>query len=214
MISFCHEADTGAELLRRGCRRRTVTRRPTVNSPAGGSSSPNRRKRWALFEPSLRQQLLRTGGLPLRDGLDGSPKPTSAGCRSGCGGAVCRRLPEAPCAGHELTNAYQRQDWKLHGSAEAVLAPSAAQMDCFVERWYAYAGQARRLSPDDTQGRVTLLEQAIGRTPRLYELAHPSALLTLLASLYAWRGGTLPEQREALYADAVDLLHDQWESQN
>ena len=51
------------------------------------------------------------------------------------------------------TYAYQRQDWKLRGFAEAVLAPfDEAQMHRFVDRWYAYVGQARRLSADDTQG--------------------------------------------------------------
>jgi len=45
------------------------------------------------------------------------------------------------------TYAYQRQDWKLRNFAEAVLAPfGEAQMHRFVDRWYAYVGQVRRLS--------------------------------------------------------------------
>jgi formylglycine-generating enzyme required for sulfatase activity len=167
------------------------------------------------FEPSLRQQLLRTGGLLLLDGLDEVPEADQH--RVQVKTAVeqfAAAFPKVRVLVTSRTYAYQRQDWKLRGFAEAVLAPfDEAQMHRFVERWYAYVGQARRLSADDTQGRATLLKQAIARTPRLYELATRPLLLTLMASLHAWRGGTLPEQREALYADAVDLLLDQWESQ-
>jgi predicted NACHT family NTPase len=167
------------------------------------------------FERSLCQHLLRTGGLLLLDGLDEVPEADQR--RVQVKTAVeqfAASFPKVRVLVTSRTYAYQRQDWKLRGFAEAVLAPfSTAQMYCFVEHWYAYVGQAHRLSPDDAQGRATLLKRTIAHTPRLKELATRPLLLTLMASLHAWRGGTLPEQREALYADAVDLLLDQWESQ-
>lgn len=168
------------------------------------------------FAGPLRDELLNAGGLLLLDGLDEVPE-AEGGRRVQVKVAVekfAAAFPRIKMLITSRTYAYQNQDWKLRGFAEAVLAPfGSAQIRRFVARWYAYIGTLRGLSAEEARGRAVLLNQAIARNPRLYELATRPLLLTPMASLHAWRGGVLPEQREELYADAVDLLLDEWESQ-
>ena len=165
------------------------------------------------YAEPLRRELLEKGGLLLLDGLDEVPEADQR--RSQVKAAVeqfADAFPQVRILVTSRTYAYQKQDWKLREFSEVVLAPFAApQIHRFVERWYAFVGQARRLSDADAQGRAAVLNEAIARNPRLHELATRPLLLTLMASLHAWRGGTLPDQREELYANAVELLLDQWE---
>ncbi len=166
------------------------------------------------YAPYLKQELLERGGLILLDGLDEVPDAHQR--RAQVKQVVSGFASEFPRCRFLVTSrtyAYQRQDWKLDAFTEVVLSPfNTAQITYFIDKWYAHVGAMRGLATEDAQGRATLLISAIEQSERLAELASRPLLLTLMASLHAWRGGSLPERREELYADAVDLLLEQWES--
>ncbi|KPA17464.1 Serine/threonine-protein kinase pkn1 [Candidatus Magnetomorum sp. HK-1] len=166
------------------------------------------------YIPVLRAQLLDTGGLILLDGLDEVPE---AGKKRDHIKQVIESFSDTfPLCRMLVTSrtyAYQKQEWRLPEFEEAILAQfSKGQIQQFIHRWYANIAEHQRLESNDAQGRAELLKNAILKNERLLVLAERPLLLTLMASIHAWRGGTLPEKREALYADAVDLLLDWWES--
>ena len=167
------------------------------------------------YIPLLKKELRDQGGLLLFDGLDEVPEAERR--REQIKQAIESFVSSFPRCRFLVTSrtyAYQNQDWKLKGFAEATLAPfTKGQISQFIERWYANIAWIRKQNAQDAKGKAELLKRAIIANERLIGLAERPLLLTLMASLHAWRGGTLPDKREELYADAVDLLLDWWESQ-
>lgn len=166
------------------------------------------------YGPLLKKTLQEHGGLILLDGLDEVPDANHRRLQvKRVVQSFAEEFPYCRILVTSRTYAYQRQDWKLDGFAEVVLSPfSPDQITHFIDRWYDHLRAVRHLNVDEAQGRATLLKTAIERSKRLAELASRPLLLTLMASLHAWHGGSLPERREKLYANAVELLLEQWES--
>ena len=169
----------------------------------------------ADLAPYLQKELLETGGLLLLDGLDEVPQAKQR--REQIKQVVedfAATYPKVRIMVTSRTYAYQQQSWQLSDFTAVILAPfTQGQVRRFIDRWYAQVGRLRGWPETNTQGRAELLKQAIFGSNRLTGFAERPLLLTLMASLHAWRGGSLPEKREELYADTVDLLLDSWESQ-
>ncbi|MCD4753298.1 MAG: NACHT domain-containing protein [Anaerolineaceae bacterium] len=110
------------------------------------------------------------------------------------------------------TYAYQKQDWKINGFEETKLALfNDPQINFFIDHWYEAIGIAQKLDQDTRQSHARSLKQAVQNRSGLKELAERPLLLTLMASLHASRNGKLPDNREELYKETVDLLLDRWQ---
>lgn len=167
------------------------------------------------YSEHLHQELMKKGGLILLDGLDEVPEADKR--RNQIKQVVedfantfrnCRILITS------RTYAYQKQDWRIQGFQEATLAAfHKGQIIRFIEQWYEHTGYLRSWTAENIKGRAELLKRAVFSQENLTNLAQRPLLLTLMASLHAWRGGSLPEKREELYDNVVDLLLDWWEGQ-
>jgi len=145
----------------------------------------------------LKKELQDRGGLILLDGLDEVPE---AGQKRDHIKKIiesfCDTFPNCRMIVTSRIYAYQKQQWRLSDFQEAILANfSKGQIQQFIDRWYAHIAELRGMQADDAQGRAELLKRAILNNPRLFVLAERPLLLTLMASIHAWRGGSLPEKR-------------------
>ena len=167
------------------------------------------------YAPLLRQRLDAPGGLMLFDGLDEVPEADKR--RAQILRAVeefAAHFPKCRILVTCRTYEYQQQEWQLttrYFPTVAVLSPfHEGQMRWFITRWYRHGADVRGANRDDWEGRAAELKHALRSKPQLFSLARSPLLLTLMASLHAYRGGSLPDRRAQLYEEATEMLLDTW----
>ncbi|MCL6591483.1 MAG: SUMF1/EgtB/PvdO family nonheme iron enzyme [Firmicutes bacterium] len=166
----------------------------------------------AFYEP-LHRELVNRGGLILLDGLDEVPELESRPQIKQAVEDFAKANPQCRILVTSRTYAYQKQDWKLTGFAEAILIPfSDGQIRHFIDCWYTHTAALIQKNEHWAHAGAEALKQAIFKSDRLHPLAQRPLLLTLMASLHAWRSGRLPDKREQLYEETMNLLFDFWET--
>lgn len=166
------------------------------------------------YAPYLKKSIIEEGALLLLDGLDEVPETDSL--RNQVKNVIedfKYAYPKCRILVTSRTYAYQKQNWCLNGFKVAIIAPfNDQQIKKFVDNWYKYFGESLNWPEDKCQSQSAALINALVKIPTLRALAERPLLLTLINILHAWRGGYLPQRREELYAEIVDLLLERWEN--
>lgn len=166
------------------------------------------------YAPYLRQELMQQGGLLLLDGLD--EVTDGANQRRQIRQAIeefSALYPKCRIVLSSRPYAYQDPTWQLPSFAEAILAPfDLWQIERFIDAYYAHLLRVQgAIERNNSQAQANAFKAEVKKDPYLRELAATPLLLTLMVSLFAWRGGALPDNNDELYAQGVDLLLNEWE---
>ena len=164
------------------------------------------------FAPSLRATLEAGEAIILLDGLDEVPDVSNR--RELVCEAIFDFVDVYPACRYVVTSRpyTDQKAFRLRNFKVAELEPFGdGQIRRFTHLWYEKVAELCDLRPEEAAMRATVLERAIFANRSLRELAERPLLLTLMASLHAFRGGSLPTDRERLYDDSLDLLLDVWE---
>ena len=161
----------------------------------------------------IQQRFRDHGGILILDGLD--EVPGDASVRLGIKELI-REITETYGRVRILVTsrpyAYEKKEWQLPGFAVARLTPfNDDQIKAFIRRWYNQAALNGRIEQETVAGGIADLSRAVFSAQSLLEFSRSPLLLTLLASLHVFRGRHLPEKREAIYAQSLELLLDIWE---
>lgn len=168
----------------------------------------------AEYGPYLQRELWESGGFLLLDGLD--EVPDQADLRLQLRQAIeefSASFPKCRVVISSRPYAYQEERWRLPHFAETHLAPfDLWQMERFIDYYFLHLlGAHTPLAVQEAQTQANVLKAAIRNGQYLRELATSPLLLTLMVSLFVWRGGVLLDKSEELYAQGVDLLLNEWE---
>lgn len=116
----------------------------------------------------MQEELLKTGGILLLDGLDEIPEAELR--RTQIKQVVedfAKTYPRCRIMVTSRTYAYQ-EDWRLSGFSEAILSPfNKGQISSFVDLWYAHVSRARGMNREDAGGRAKRLKDAIFKSDPL-----------------------------------------------
>lgn len=174
------------------------------------------RRNASFAEPILSRALEDGKALVLLDGLDEIPSEASGASRlmlvKETVTAFARRYRRSRMFVTCRQVPYQQAEWQLPSDefpAYALSSLNEAQIDHFIEAWYAEVSVKWKSLKMEVAEYVRGLRQAV-RRPDIRRLAPNPLLLTVMALVHTY-DGTLPDARALVYERAVEILLWRWE---